>query len=304
MHLAAALLLVAAAAPAPAGEWQRFLDEDGVAGYLRAVPGSRVLEVRSVVVVDARIEVVGAVLRDVPGLRRPGSSCTDARFVDLIDRDHYTFYVSYAVPFPFQDRDAVVRVHNRYDLDHGRVVASLRAVAEPTVPVDPDKVRIGEFEAQFVVEYLGRERTGVVYTSRIDPGGNVPAFMADYVARASVLDNARALRRAVTRPEYVDRAAASQDAALAESLLADPAAVRRVVANRIGELTDDRGLTERLAADPAIVESFVHGDGEVGKTLLLGWGSAESRREALALLLRRAGSAAVAPRAPPREGHP
>jgi hypothetical protein len=304
MRLAAAVLLVAAAAPAAAGEWERFVHEDGVAGYFRAVPGSRVLEIRSVVVVDARIEVVGAVLRDVPGLKRPGSSCTDARFVRMTDRDHYTFYVSYAVPFPFQDRDAVVRVHNRYDLDHGRVIAGLRAVPDPAVPVDPDKVRIGEFEAQFVIEYLGRERTGVVYTSRVDPGGNVPAFVANHVARASVLDNARALRRAVTHAEYAERAAASADAALAESLLADPAAVRRVVANRIGELTDDGALAARLAADPAIVDAFVHGDGEVGRTLLLGWGSAESRREALALLLRRAGSPAAAPGEPPRVGLP
>lgn len=300
----AALLLALLAAPAAAGEWAQFVDEDGVAGYVRAVEGSRVLEVRSVVVVDARIEVVGAVLRDVTGLKRPGSSCTEARILRMPDRDHYTFYVAYAVPFPFHDRDVVVSAANRYDLEHGRVVASLRAVTDPAAPAVADRVRIEEFEAQFVVEYLTRERTGVVYTSRVDPGGNIPAFLANRVARASLLDNAQTLRRAVRKPAYLEAAAASPDAALAASLLADPAAVRRVVANRLRELTADGAVVERLAADPAIVASFLDGDGQAGVTLLLGWGSAESKRAALAVLLRRAGAAPVTLRELPPSDRP
>src|SRR5512138_94469 len=284
--------LLAAPAAAFTGEWEQFVREDGVAGYARSVPGSRVLELRSVVVVDARIEVVGAVLRDVEGLKRPGSSCYEARVVDQPDRDHYTFYVAYDVPGPFHDRVAVVSVANRYDLDTGRVTADLRAVPKPAVPVPKGAVVISEFDAQFVIEYLGRERTGIVYTSRIDPGGNIPAFLANYVARDSLLENARVLRAATRKPEYLARAAASPDAALAERIVGDPAAVRRIVANRLKELVDDPALVARLAAEPAVLDAFVSGDGEVGKVLLLGWGSAESRREALALLGRRLPSGA------------
>src|SRR5512138_468950 len=225
MRRCAALLSLLAAAQASAGEWKQFLDEDGVSGYARAVAGSRVLEVRSVVVVDARIEVVGAVLRDVEGLARPGSSCYAARVLARPDRDHYTFYVAYRLPGPFDDRVAEVSVANRYDLQLGRVTADLHAVATPTVPLPPDAVRITEFDAQFVVEYLSREKTGVVYTSRIDPAGNIPAFLADRGARDGLLENARVLRAAVRKPEYLSAAAASPDAALAERLVGDRAAV-------------------------------------------------------------------------------
>jgi hypothetical protein len=292
------ILLALAAGPAAAGEWERFLDEDGVSGYARTVEGSRVLELRSVVIVDAPIEVVGAVLRDVPGLKRPGSSCTEARILMMPDRDHYTFYVAYDVSFPFDDRVAVVNVENQYDLDRGRVVATLRANRDPSIPVPADAVRIVEFEAQFVVEYLSRKKTAVVYTSRIDPGGNIPAFAANHVARASLLENAQALRRAAHEPGYLTAAAASPDAALAESIVGDPAAVRRIVANRIRELVPDPALVERLAGDAAVLEGFRSGDGAVGATLLLGWGSAESRREALGLLLRLASAQ------PPPADHP
>jgi hypothetical protein len=245
-----------------------------------------VLELRSVVVLDARIEVVGAVLRDVEGLKRPGSSCTEARVVERPDRDHYAVYVAYALPGPFSDRVAVVRIANRYDLDRGRVTSDLHAVDPPPVPVPRSAVRITEFEARFVVEYLSRERTAVVYTSRIDPGGWIPAFLANHAARDSLLDNARVLRQLVRRPDYVSAGASSPDAALAERLLADPDAVRRVAANRLRDLVPDPALAARLAAEPAVVEAFVRGDGRIGAALLLGWGSDASRREAIALVLR------------------
>jgi hypothetical protein len=285
MRRCAILLLALTAARGSAGEWEQFLAEDGVAGYSRSVPGSRVLEFRSVVVVDARIEVVGAVLRDVEGLKRPGSSCIEARLLERPDRDHYTFYVAYRLPGPFDDRVAVVSAGNSYDLELGRVTADLHAVARPAIALPSNAVQITEFEAQFVVEYLSREKTGVVYTSRIDPAGNIPAFLADRGARDGLLENARVLRRAVKKPEYLKAAAASPDGALAERLVADPAAVDRVLANRLRALVPDPALAVRLANDPGVRESFVNGDGRVGALLLLGWGSAESRREAIRLLL-------------------
>ncbi|HET8542797.1 MAG TPA: hypothetical protein VFL83_23185 [Anaeromyxobacter sp.] len=286
MRCAGLIVTALLAAPASPGEWERFVQEDGVSGYARAVPGSRVLELRSVAVVDAPIEVVGAVLRDVAGLKRPGSSCYEARVLEQPDRDHYTFYAAYDVPGPFHDRVAVVSVANRYDLDHGRVVADLRAVPAPKVALPRGAVLIRDFEAQFVVEYLSREKTGVVYTSRIDPAGNIPAFLANYAARDSVLENARVLRAAARKPEYVSAAASSPDAALAERIVGDRDAVRRIVGNRLRALIPDPALVARLLAEPAVIDSFVSGDGKVGAVLLLGWGSAESRREAIALLLR------------------
>lgn len=287
----AALVAMLFALPATAEEWKQFAAEDGVVGFSRSVPGSRVLELRSVVVVDARIEVVGAVLRNVEGLKRPGSSCYEARYLARPDRDHYTFLVAYQLPGPFADRVAVVDVANRYDLDHGRAIATLHAVARPPVPIKRGAVLITEFESEFVIEYLGREKTGVIVTSRVDPGGWIPAYFANGAARDSLLGNAKSLRAAVRKPEYLAAAASSPDGALAERLVGDREAVRRVVSNRLRELVPDAAMAARLADDEGIVDALVNGDGQVGALLLLGWGSPESRREAVSQLLRRQATA-------------
>jgi hypothetical protein len=56
------LACAAQAGSASAADWEPFLDQDGVKGYSRSVPGSEILELRSTTIVPAKIEVVGAVL--------------------------------------------------------------------------------------------------------------------------------------------------------------------------------------------------------------------------------------------------
>lgn len=281
------LLVTQLAFPASAEEWEQFLDEDDISGYSRSIPGSRVRELRSVVVVDAPIEVVGAVLRDIEGLKRPGSSCYEARLLERPDRDHYTFYAAYSIPGPFSDRVAVVNVANRNDLERGRVISDLRAVVHPSIELPGDAVVVTDLVAQFVVEILSRTKTGVVNTSRFDPAGSIPAFLANRAARGSLLENAQILRQATRKPEYVSAAATSPDGALVDRLVADRDAMARILANRLADLMGDPRLAARLATEPTILEPFVHGDGRIGSLLLQGWGSAESKRRAIRLLLRQ-----------------
>ncbi len=289
--LLAALLLLAR--PALAGEWEQFLDEDGVKGYARAVPGSKLIEVRSTIMVPARIEVVGAVLRDIEGMARPGQSCTAARYVEKLDRNRYSFYVAYDFPWPASSRDAVIRVVTRYDLERGRVISDLRAIEDARVPRRKGHVRITDLSSQFVIEYLSRHKTGVIYTSRADPAGHLPSFLVNRGAKKSLKQNALDLRRAVTKPEYLKAAASSPDAALIERSLRDPARMAKIVANRLGELIRDRPLIARMVGERRVVEALCGEKGNVGELLLEGWGSRASRRRAVELLLRQL----LAPRA-------
>lgn len=281
------LLVTMFAFPASANEWEQFFDEEGISGYSRPIPGSSLLEFRSVVVVDAPIEVVDAVLRDIEGFKRPGTSCYEARLLEKPDRDHYTFYAGYSMPGPFSDRVAVVNVAYRNDLERGRIVSDLRAVLHPTFAYPAGAVVITHFVAQFVVELLSHERAAVVSTTHFDPGGIIPAFLVNKAARDSLLQNAEILRQAARNPEYVSTAATSPDDAMAERLVADRDAMARILANRATELMGNPKLAARLAAEPAILDAFIRGDKRIYSSLLKGWGSNESKREAVNQLLHQ-----------------
>ena len=270
-----------------AGEWEQFLDEDGVKGYARTVEGSKLIEVRSTILVPARIEVVGAVLRDIEGMARPGQSCTEARYVEKLDRNRYTFYVAYDFPWPVSSRDAVIRAVTRYDLDRGRVISELRAIEDRRVPRRKGHVRITDLTAQFVVEYVSRHRTGVIYTSRTDPAGYLPAFLVNRGAKKSLKQNALDLRSAVAKPGYLKAAASSPDSALVERLTRDPARMTKIVAYRLGELIRDRPLIARMVGERRLVDAIVSEKGQLGEALLYCWGSRRSKRRVVELLLRQ-----------------
>jgi hypothetical protein len=281
------LLLSLAGGEAHAGGWTQFLDKDGVRGYTRTVAGSNLVDVRSTIVVPAKIEIVGAVLRDVEGLKRAGSSCIEARIIEKRDRNHYTFYVAYDFPWPVSDRDAVVKVTTRYDLNKARVIADLRAIRHPKVPPREGRVRITKMTSQFVVEYISRNKTGVVYTSRADPGGSLPSFLVNRGSKGSLKDNAGDLRLAARNPKYVKAARASPDTALVEKITKDPGLMTAIVENRLREFISDRKLAARLARERWVLAALTAGSGKVGEILLHGWGSYSSKAKAVRVLLRR-----------------
>jgi hypothetical protein len=273
--------------PARATEdWHQVLAEDGVLGYSRAVAGSDVLEFRSTVVLPARIELVGTILRDVEGLKKPGSSCKEARFVENSDQNHYIFYAHYGFPIPLDDRDVVLRVSTTYDFAMGRAIATLQAVDDPRVPHRSGIVRITTFTAQFIIEYLGRDRTGIVYTMHADPGGHIPAFVVNYGNKHGLRDNVDDLRKATRDPKYLKAAAGSTDKALVESIVHDERKMTDIVTNRLGDYIHDRDFIALVTNDVRVMTSLVRGDGRVGEILLHGWGSRESKRQAVVELLK------------------
>jgi hypothetical protein len=284
--LALVLACAAQASSASAADWQQFLDKDGVKGYSRSVPGSKILELRSTMVVPARIEVVGAVLRDVESLARSDTGCVEARFLEKQDRDHYTFYTAYDLPWPLSDRDAAIEVAVRYDLDRGRVIATLRAVDHPRAPRRKRFVRITDLTAKFVVEYISRDRTGVVFTSRTDPAGRIPAFLINYGNKRNLRTSALDLRRATQASRYRAAAVASPDAALAARVTGDARQMTKIVSYRLGELITDRHLVGTLLADRGLHAALVKGTSGYGEIVLHGWGSRASKHRAVAALLR------------------
>jgi hypothetical protein len=268
-------------------EWRQVLAEDGVVGYSREVPGSDLLEFRSTVVMPARIELIGTILRDVEGLKRSGSSCKEARLIEKTDQNNYTFYVLYGFPTPLDDRDVVLRVSTAYDFALGRAISNLRAVDDPRVPPRKGTVRIRTFSAQFVIEYLGRDKTGIVYTMHADPGGHIPAFVVNYGNKRGLRDNVEDLRKAIRDPKYLKAAASSTDKDLVEGILADQRKMNEIVRNRLGDYIHDRQFVALLCEDGRVMTSLVRGDGRVGEILLHGWGSRDSKRHAVSELLKQ-----------------
>lgn len=284
---ALALLLLAAAparraAAGDGGGWDLVDSDGGVATFRQRDRPSRL---KAVSAVDARIEEVAEVLRDTPAFPGWLDACREATRVETVDGEHMTLHLLMGFPLDLR-RDLVVKVNVAYDLERARGTVALSSLQGAAVPLPPGARRMRSFEGAFVLEYLGRERTGIVYTLEADPDVGLPSFLVERTTRAMLRNTVRRLGEAARAPRYVESGRRSTDRARFEALLGDGARVRTALRNRLAEHFRDGDLIDRLVADGAVVDLLVRGDGRLAEALFLSAGSRDAREQVARTVLR------------------
>jgi hypothetical protein len=236
-------------------------------------------------VVNAGIEVVGEALRDIPAQPQWMHTWAESRIVKKFDRNNLIFYAVIDTPFPAQDRDLVVSNKTIYDLDMGRATITAGPADERLVPPRSDRVRMTDFEARFLVEFLGRNKTGIVYQYRADPGGHLPSLVVNIFTRSISHDTLVGLRKLLQSGTYVSAARNSEDRALFNRIYYDRQWTRRILKNRLGEYVKNRYIIELMLNDEAIVNTLVYGEGEIAEFVFMSSGSHSSMTAAAKKLL-------------------
>ena len=266
-------------------KWELMRNSDGVLTYSRQFPGSRLNEYKSMTVVNAGIEVVGEALRDIPAQPQWMHTWAESRIVKKFDRNNLIFYAVIGTPFPAQDRDLVVSNKTTYDLDMGRAVITARPADETLVPPRNDRVRMTDFEARFSVEFIGRDKTGIVYQYRADPGGNLPSLVVNIFTRSISHDTLVGLKKLVQNGKYAAAARNSEDRAIFNRIYNDRQRTKRILKNRLGEYVKNRYIIELMLNDETIVNMLVYGEGEIAEFVFMSSGSRSSMTAAAKKLL-------------------
>jgi len=281
---AAVALTAGAALAAQAGPWIMTMDKDGIRAYAREVPGTNLKEVRAVMTVDAPLETINAVMRDVPGLAGWFSHCSKSEMVQERSKLELDTYVLLGMPWPVQDRDMVVNSKIVYDTKTGRGMVNLKAVDDPRRP--PSKpIRIKDFKGKYVFEFISRDKTGVIFTFTLDLGGWIPVSILNIMGKYSLYDTFMGMRRMVKKPAYIEAGKHSEEHDLVDRVLADDSRVREVFKNRLSEFIGDKDFVERVTEDPGMRDRFFSSKNGLAEILLYGWGSEKSKKEAISKLL-------------------
>ncbi|MFP1681083.1 START domain-containing protein [Alloalcanivorax sp. C16-1] len=106
------------------------------------------------------------------------------------------------LPWPLRDREALLEsrlVRNATAADQVTVALSNRP---GLLPPDPDYVRVPRLHGSLAFRRLGDDRVEVDYRLRLDPGGDLPAWLARLLLRDAAHFTLRRLRAAVRQPRY------------------------------------------------------------------------------------------------------
>lgn len=201
--LLASLLASLPATAAPESAWRLVSDKNGIKVYMQHADDARIKTFRGVTrfQVDS-LHALSAVLNDTPNMPRWMhfiSHAKEIRRSDYLNRE-YQFLTS--LPWPLADREAVVQLLVRQDAATKAV--TVHVVNKPDLlPPNDEYVRIPQMQGRFAFSPTGNgKEVEVTYELIMDPGGYIPAWIANIVLKDIPYFTLEKLRRVVERPEY------------------------------------------------------------------------------------------------------
>jgi len=185
-------LLIMPSSFAVAQEWELVRDEEGIRVWLKPVAGSSYKAFRSETLMNTDMATLRALQEDVEASCAWIHSCREQRLLSY-EGDTALTYTRFDTPWPVQARDSVMQVTTRVDGD-----SLLRELlAQPQqFPSDKAYQRISAAQGYWRMTPEGEGRIRVVYELHAEPGGQVPAWLANSFVIDAPYNTLLLLRRA------------------------------------------------------------------------------------------------------------
>ena len=185
-------------------QWKSVSDDNGVAIYSRKVAGHEESEFKGITDINQPIEVIGAVLAEIPAYTGWFFKCLQAEKIPQISSTAYNFmvYIAMDTPWPLWPRDIIYDVKIKIDMASGKVEVRCKAVPEPVVPIQKDHIRITDSELHWVLERIEPHRTRIIFIMRTDAGGSVSSYWSDLGCRKTIYHSLLNLHRIAADPKY------------------------------------------------------------------------------------------------------
>jgi hypothetical protein len=184
--------------PAGGDQWSLKKDQDGIKVYTRSVAGSAIEEFKAVITVDnAKLIDVLNVVTNVNGFIELFPDCAEATVMERQDRYNTVHYIRTDVPFPVTDRDGVYEQRTQLGPGGASATVTIRALPD-RLPENKKLVRITHASGTWKLVQVGN-KVQVTYQFLGEPGGSVPAWMANSFIVDHPFGTLRNLRMIVAR---------------------------------------------------------------------------------------------------------
>lgn len=199
MRFFLALLFVSTSAFAD--DWKYAKSVDGVVAYTRAVPSSPFKEYKVEVEIEARLSQVVAVLMNVRELPQWVDRCAEANILKEISATESIARTITASPFPLKNREAIA--HGKLTQDPATKIVTLTSTGRPDfAPLNSKFERVRELRGKWVLTPKPNGKVHVLMIGHTDPGGVIPAAIANYFVVMIPLNTIKNLRNQVKKEKY------------------------------------------------------------------------------------------------------
>jgi len=160
-------------------EWQLSKSEKQISVYTRQVNYSDYKEFKAVMSVKSSPEAIITLLRNIEDYERWLPDCLESKILNKTSDNHQINYILMDIPWPFENRDFVYQ----FTLDSINLkFEPLKILIEnkPTyIPRKKNIVRIPTSAGFWNITPISENLTKVEYQMHVEPGGYIPAWLAN-----------------------------------------------------------------------------------------------------------------------------
>ncbi len=186
--------------------WKLAKDAEGIKVFTRSVPGSAANEFKGIAEIDAPIEVIVEVFKDIPSFTQWYGFCKEIKLLIHDPENHRVMYFVLKTMGPVKDRDIVMEAFDKFDKQSGKYAIAINAFKEQLVPIQDKYVRMTDLNATYSMNRIDQDRTHVVYIVKADPAGYIPAFISNIIQKDQPFLTLKGLREMVKKDVYYQKA--------------------------------------------------------------------------------------------------
>lgn len=194
--------LCAATAAAEPGPWEQIRDEQGIRVAKRKVDGSPLAEFQGRGLVEAPVARLVAVISDAGRRTEWMAKCVASQRVARVDETSEISYNRTQGSWPVADRDVVLRGKIVFEPAARRIRLTFDSVTDERMPPQRGVVRMPFLRGHWLLEPRGEGQTFVEYQVHANPGGAIPNWLANLVAKQLPFKTIVALRVQAQRASY------------------------------------------------------------------------------------------------------
>jgi len=148
--------------------------------YTREISGSSLKEFKGEMLVETQLTTLAALMLDSQAAPKWMHQCEKFEVVEQLDERNAITYFINGAPWPVSDRDAVVSSSMSQDPETLTMRIDVSVVAD-YLPIDDDYVRIPHMTGFWAFTPIAEGKVKIVYQVHADPGGSLPAWLANSV---------------------------------------------------------------------------------------------------------------------------
>lgn len=187
-----------------AQDWTLSKNEDGIKVFTRAIEGSSFKEFKGEAQIEGTIESFVALLRDVPNFHLFFESAMKPK---LLKREGDTIQIHYLqtkAPWPVSNRDGVYQYSYQYNAKQKELYVALKAL--PTYSKNVDGfVRVPKATGFWKATQVTPTQIKVVYQLHPEPGGSIPAWLANTGAVDLPFNTITNLKKRIVLKQYQNK---------------------------------------------------------------------------------------------------